>query len=296
MVTAFGVAQDKTTGQGCDAMTHRRIIAAQWENPGIITGLKVSGRQDLRYGVSPGVAVCSMGETDGMSIAYWDGTGNQCTENTVDAADSTYSRIDAVYIISFTGVPDNQVHVRVKQGVPSASPMPPRVEAGGLVIACMLLPAGSSSTLSATREGEVDYAIPYGASLGLLGVSSNTSELEQDWTPNLWWGQAAVAFSLPTDRQVEVRFTFRANSSTGESTSCYARVRDAVNGDSILTDGWDELIMPPRYYQRQSVFWDLTLKAGQHNIVVDISPNVGGPAFWWRGLRQVEVRDRGVVR
>ena len=111
MSTALGVAPDGG-GQGCDALTHRRVIAAQWENTGVVTGLEVSGRQDLRYGVSPGAAVCSMGEADGMSVAWWDGAGSPATENAVAAGDSAYPRIDAVYIIAYTGQPDNRSEER----------------------------------------------------------------------------------------------------------------------------------------------------------------------------------------
>ena len=196
MSTALGVAPD-SEGQGCDALTHRRVIAAQWENTGVVTGLEVSGRQDLRYGVSPGSAVCSMGEADGMSVAWWDGSGGPYTENAVDAGDSAYPRIDAIYIIAYTGQPDNLVHVKVAQGDPSASPQPPEVEAGGLVVGYRMLPAGAMSTASAMAYGDVDYAIPYGARMGRIGYGSNTTTIVQDWSTR-WWSQApAVTRMMP---------------------------------------------------------------------------------------------------
>lgn len=207
MVTAFGVAQDKDTGLGCDALTHRHVIASQWDNPGVVTGLKVTGRQDLRYGVTPGVAVCSMGQADGMSMAYWDGAGSPCTETQVDAGDTAYPRIDAVYIISHTGAPDNQVHVLVAQGVPSASPTRPVVEAGGLVLAYMMMPAGASSTASAVAQGDVDYAIPYGAKLGLLGRFEDTrDDVWGDPTVRKWFVEFPVRVFVPTDRLIRVEY------------------------------------------------------------------------------------------
>ena len=60
MTTALGVAPDPT-GRGVDPPTHRRIIKAHWENTGIVCGLDVTGRSDLRYSVAAGVAVCSRG-------------------------------------------------------------------------------------------------------------------------------------------------------------------------------------------------------------------------------------------
>lgn len=229
MSTALGVAPD-SSGQGCDALTHRRTIAAQWENTGIVTGLEVSGRQDLRYGVTPGVAVCSMGEADGMSMAWWDGAGSPCTENQVQAGDSAYARIDAVYIISHTGAPDNQVHVKVAQGQPSASPVAPQVEAGGLVLAYMRLPAGATSTAAAVQQGDVDYALPVGSTLGVLAqVWDRSTALgpgkgsDGDYSYEL-----SVSFYLPTDRQVQFRYDDNFSAQDG---------RDAQVGMVFQVDG-----------------------------------------------------------
>ena len=218
MTTAFGVAPD-SSGQGCDAMTHRRVIASQWVNTGIITGLEVSGRQDLRYGVSPGAAVCSMGDADGMSIAWWDGAGSPYTEDQVAAGDSAYPRIDAVYMIAHTGQPDNLVHVKAAQGEPSASPVPPRVEAGGQVLAYMRLPAGATSTRAAVPWGDVDYAVQYGSGLGKLAESWS----RQSYTgggranDNQAFYEQKVSFYLPTDRELEFRYNANFSASDGKS-------------------------------------------------------------------------------
>ncbi len=292
MSTALGVAPD-SEGQGCDALTHRRVIAAQWESPGVVSGLVVSGRQDLRYGVSPGVAVCSMGEADGMSIAWWDGAGSPATENAVAAGDSAYPRIDAVYIIAYTGRPDNKVHVKVQQGEPSASPQPPEVEAGGLVVGYRMLPAGAMSTASAMAWGDVDYAIPYGARMGRIGYGSNTTTVDQDWSTR-WWSQApAVTRMMPTDRLVTVRFTFRASVGGEKVGSFYAM---PVVDDQDMGDGQDECQVS-YVWARQHVEWSLVLKGGiSHTVDVKAKPNLGRPRFTWRGLRTVEVIDEGVAQ
>lgn len=238
MVTAYGVAQDKTTGQGCDALTHRRIIKAQYTNPGIIAGLEVRGRQDLRYGVTAGVAACSMGDADGMSIAYWDGAGAAYTENLVTAGDPAYPRIDAVYMISHTGTPDNLVHVLVKQGAPSASPVPPAVEAGGQVLAYMKLPAGATSTRAAVPWGDVDYAVHYGSGLGKLAESWS----RQSYTGGGWnsdghpYYDLKVSFYLPTDRELEFKYYDNFSASDGKSAEIGAAFRlDDVNLDGSGT-------------------------------------------------------------
>ena len=294
MSTALGVAPD-SEGQGCDALTHRRVIAAQWESPGVVSGLVVSGRQDLRYGVSPGVAVCSMGDADGMSIAWWDGAGDPATENKVDAGDSAYPRIDAIYIISYTGQPDNKVHVKVQQGTPSASPVEPEVEAGGLVVGYRMMPAGAMSTASAMEHGDVDYAIPYGARMGRIGYGSNTGTNLQNWSEKeKWWSQApTVTRMMPTDRLVTVRFTFRASVDGEQVGSFYAM---PVVDDQDMGDGLDECLVS-HVWARQHVEWSLVLKGGRpHTVDVLARPNLGRPRFTWRGLRTVEVIDEGVAK
>ncbi len=206
MSTALGVAPD-SSGQGCDALTHRLAIAGQWASTGVISGLVVSGRQDLRYAVSPGLAVCSMGETDGMSIAWWDGGGSPYTENVVDAGDATYPRIDAIYIISYTGQPDNKVHIKVQQGTPSASPVRPQVEAGGQVIGWRRIPAGATSTAAAMDDGDIDYAISYQSSMGLLAeYVDRRTEVWGYGTPRDWVTEYPITFHLPSDRQVELTY------------------------------------------------------------------------------------------
>lgn len=298
MSTALGVAPDQS-GQGCDALTHRRIIASQWANTGVITGLDVSGRQDLHYGVSTGAAVCSMGEADGMSIAYWDGGGSPYTENAVDAGDATYPRIDAVYIISHTGSPDNLVHVLVKQGTPSASPVAPQVEAGGLVLGLMRMPAGATSTETAVSCGPTDYAIPVGASLGRLGYVQSLVSGSMDWSrgtdgSGLWQRQLSLTTSyLPTDRLADVVWTWRA-STTASGVGSYRC--DLYVDDVRVSDGLDECaVFQP--WSKQAVRWRIVLAGGKaHQVRIDAKPAIDRARWQWQGLRSLEIMDAGVAR
>ena len=291
MSTAFGVAPD-SSGQGCDAMTHRRVIASQWENTGIVTGLEVSGRQDLRYGVSPGAAVCSMGDADGMSIAWWDGAGSPYTENQVSAGDSAYPRIDAVYMIAHTGQPDNLVHVKAAQGEPSASPVAPRVEAGGQVLAYMMLPAGATSTAAAARWGDVAYAVPYGAGLGSLGYAESRTTGGPDWQSKEQPQLSLTTRYVPTDRRVDVVWTYRASTSSGVG-SFIANLY--VDGQRV-SDGLDECpVFEP--WARQQLRWSGVALSGQaaHTVSVAIKPATVRPRWQWQGFRSLEVVDRSVT-
>ena len=290
MTTALGVDVDKN-GNGLDPLAHRNIIQRHWNNTGIIGGLTVSGRSDLYYAVSAGTAVCSMGDADGYTEAYWPGGK---TENTVSAGDGTYARIDVVYMLANTGTPDNLVHVLIKQGTPAASPVIPGLPAGGLALAMFLMPAGGGTTGAAARYGDVNYAIPYGVGLGRIGYQENTGTLTQDWQPNLWWSQAALTTQyLPMDRSATVRFVYRASTFGEPISSFYARLK--VDGQ-VMTDGDDECPVFP-VWARQQVSFPIVLSGGRtHSVDVEVRPNTGMKAFKWQGLRYVEVEDRMVAR
>ncbi|RBQ00072.1 hypothetical protein [Bifidobacterium xylocopae] len=200
MVTALGVARDEH-GVGMDALTHRRILGAYWENLGVVSGLEVSGAAGLRYQASAGVAVCSTGGSDGSVEAYWPGG---VTVEAVRAGDGAYPRIDLVYLLADTSA-GGQVSLHVAQGVPAASPSPPALPAGGLRLRDLSVPAGASSTQSATPVGSVDYAIPYGASLGRLGIYEDKRSLDAVGTEvRRWYPEYDTAFYVPTDRLIEL--------------------------------------------------------------------------------------------
>ncbi|KFI80255.1 hypothetical protein [Bifidobacterium mongoliense] len=200
MTTALGVDVD-TNGNGVDPLTHRQIIKRHWNNTGIMGGLTVSGRSDLYYTVSTGVAVCSMGDADGYTEAYWPGGK---TENTVSAGDGTYARIDSVYLLANTGTPDNDVHCLALQGTPSASPVAPKLPAGALLLRNVTIPAGASTTGVGSIGVDVRYAIPYGASGDLLGAFTNTADAFGSSTVREWYTQESVSIYVPTDRTVEI--------------------------------------------------------------------------------------------
>ena len=165
---ALGVSPD-TNGVGVTPLVHRRIIGAQWANTGLVDGLNVTGRSDLRYNVSAGVAVCSRGDSDGKTLAYYEGGKT----NAVAAGDPSNPRIDIVWIQAHNLMEykdsDNYVTVGVTQGSPSASLAEPTIPAGATMLRKMKMPAGASSTASAVQMWSADYAIPHGASLGKIG-------------------------------------------------------------------------------------------------------------------------------
>jgi hypothetical protein len=223
MVTALGVDVD-ADGNGVDPLTHRNILKSKWVNTGVVGGLVVSGRGDLYYAVSAGMAVCSMGDADGYTEAYWPGG---VTENAVSAGDGTYPRIDSVYLLANTGTPDNLVHCRVAQGTAAASPVAPVLPSGALLLRTVNVPAGASTTSAGTLSADVRYAIPYGASGNLLGGFTNTTDQFGSSTARQWYTQESVSVYVPTDRMLEIVYQ-----------ATFANAHSDANGNGVLGGGW----------------------------------------------------------
>ncbi len=177
MTTALGVSVDENDN-GVTPLTHRMIIGSFFQNKGVVDGLEVTGRSDLKYAVAAGVAVCSRAASDGKMLAYWPGGTTETavsagdpsnprvdviwihavaagvavcsraasdgkmlaywpggtTETAVSAGDPSNPRVDVIWIQAnnkpdYVNDPDNQVHVGVTQGVPSANPVKPVIPA-----------------------------------------------------------------------------------------------------------------------------------------------------------------------
>lgn len=229
--TALGIMQ-ASDGTGCDALTHRRIIKSRWANTGIITGLKVTGRSDLKYSVSAGCAVVSRSASDGYAEAYWEGG----TTDAVSAGDPSNPRIDLVWIKANDlqqGDPDNRVHIGVTQGTPSANPVAPSVPSGCLRLMTMRLGAGATSTQAAQRTSSADYALPYGASFGILQRVAENRDGAVDYNSKgqfLTWG-----CQFPTDRNVELHAYLCVSRPEKDGKVGVAAVQFYVDGEKYTT-------------------------------------------------------------
>lgn len=205
MTTALGVAPDDR-GNGLTPLTHRRIIKGLWSNTGVVSGLACSGRADLRYDVAAGMAVCSRGASDGYSEAWWDGGQTPA----VKAGDPSNPRIDVVWIRAndlSQGDGSNQVEVGVVSGDAAPSPTAPSLPAGAVELMRFRVPAGATRTIAASRDASVSWAIPYGASLGLLGEAVDTLNGLLECKAREWAYDCSVRVHVPTDRLVELVFT-----------------------------------------------------------------------------------------
>lgn len=234
--TAFGVRQDPSTGEGTSPHALRKIIQAKWGNAGIVTGLSVTGRNDLKYNVAAGVAVTSRSDSDGYAEAFWEGGQTPA----VSPGNASSPRIDLVWIKSDDiqqGDDDNHVVVGVTSGTPSASPAPPTCPSGCTPIAYMMLPANATSTASASKSDDGDFAVPYGATLGRIGYFHDTTSGQFDTELRKKTSRFSVSVSVPTDRILDLSFTASVycSGTGGEHTSWY--VAFMMDGDEIDYSG-----------------------------------------------------------
>lgn len=292
MTTALGVDVD-TNGNGVDPLTHRQIIKRHWGNTGIVGGLTVSGRSDLYYAVSAGVAVCSMGAADGYTEAYFAG-GN--TENAVSAGDATYPRIDTVYILANTGSPDNLVHVEVAQGTPSASPVKPALPVGAQPLMSMLLAAGAQNTGAAIPvDASATYAIPYGASMGVLNRYVYTGAAPRNQTTLTTIGAKKII--LPTDRNMHfwAKFSLSTSGSSGSEGGLWGYFR--VDGQAVTR--WQAAYSNQRWDNLEFT-WDEPVEQGTHTVDLQYARTSTSPEFAFNSTGAMKpivftVTDMGVI-
>lgn len=229
--TALGIMQ-ASDGAGLDPLTHRRIIMSRWANTGVITGLSVTGRTDLRYNVSAGCAVVSRSDSDGYAEAYFEGGQTDA----VSAGDASNPRVDIIWIKANDlqqGDADNRVHIGVTQGTPSSNPVAPAAPAGCLVLMQMRMPAGATSTNSAVKNSSITFALPYGASFGILDRVGENIDGTVDFNSKSEFLSQSVY--LPTDRNIQMHAYLCVSSPGKRGEVGVAAVQFYVDGEIYTT-------------------------------------------------------------
>ena len=228
---ALGIRQT-AAGVGTTDSDLRHILRARWCNRGVITGLDVTGLA-LAYRVSAGVAVCSRSDSDGYTEAYFGGG----TTPGVTANASSSPRIDVVWLCAHDasqGDADNLVTLGVTQGQAAAAPTAPAIPAYATEVARMLVPGSATTMAGATVADSKRFAIPYGASLGILADVRDRTQETVSATNASWHTRGSATITLPTDRMVEVSYARTATTHDfGSTGSIVADVQ--VDGSSVVT-------------------------------------------------------------
>lgn len=193
--TALGI--QNVGDVGTSALAMRKAFAGLWGNPGILTGLAVTGTTGLTYNVAAGSAVVARsGEADGYSVAMWDGGATPA----VPANDTGKARTDLVVLKADDpshGDADNRVCLKVLPGGAGT--------VDGLVIARMSLPAGATSTAGASRTGDLDYATLRNSSGTVLMDAVETGEFKVNHGTSRTI--CRKSFTVPTDRTATAYIT-----------------------------------------------------------------------------------------
>lgn len=276
MTTALGVPAVENTG--CDSLTHRRIIGAEWRTDGILEGLDVSGTSSLQYQVAAGTAVVQRSDADGKMIARYDGG----TVDTV-AGDATNPRIDAVWIAAhnskdYPADPDNQVYLGVTQGTPAASPTKPTIPDAATILRWMQVPAAATSTQSATRLDGIEYALHYASCGQRLGGYYDRRSFTISNKESNKGVFCRVPIFIPTDRYIrfEMSINFSANGAKGAlDFSKYTELRAAFRIDGAIKGATRNLTGYGAWDSRQLSF---TTICGRGNHTCDLVLWVGNGA------------------
>ena len=285
MTTALGVSAD-VDGNGVTPLVHRRIIGAFFQNKGIMDGLGVSGRSDLKYAVAAGVAVCSRGGSDGKTLAYWAGgtTGN------VSAGDPSNPRIDVVWIRAlnkpeYSADANNQVEVGVTEGTPAVSPVAPSIPTDATALRYMMMPAGATVTQSASPTRDVDYCLPYGSAGNRVAYYriSNNFTLSAT-TPTAY---CKCKIMLPTDRRLQFRLltNFCAAGSKGAlDFSKYSELWVAFRIDGNEVGRRHYVVGYGSWADKPPVLEEASCGRGEHSVDVVMWRGNGGNAEFHAGI------------
>lgn len=266
MTTGLGVdpvldANDKPIA-GMSSLDLRKINGALY-TPGIVTGGVVATTTGMTYTVTAGVAMIKTGTGEIVPAPIPSGTV------TTTAAGGA-SRTDIIYVRQNYFAEDGDSNTVI--GVASGTALPTRA----LALKSYTVAPGITKTNDAVQTGGVNYAIPYGASLGLLhsdrvignGTFSGTSTF------------GVKTFYLPTDRRIRVNLqtNLSANGAVGFDNSKYCEVYFDIICDNVKFWRWNT----PGLHQSHATFgWTdmATLNAGWHTIGYDRIKTGSGTPF-----------------
>ena len=255
--SALGTPPD-SHGDGVSAHMHRRILRYHWDNPGIVgqdphdLSLLISGRDDMSYDVTRGL--CVLPRDDSWSEGFYEAYVDKCTVGPVAGGDPSNPRIDVIWIrandLDFDDRPEgknadgsllpptNRIEVGVTQGTPAKTPAEPAIPERAWRLGAMLVPAGATKTASATPYGDIDYATPYGAEMGIIARVAENKDGQASSNPPYKNPILNHTAFFPTDRNILLHAYLCVSTPTKTSshnTRGVAAVQFYVDGEKYTT-------------------------------------------------------------
>lgn len=287
-------------GNGLTALDYRKILQGFYPNPGIVSGGTVTGNSSLTYHVAPTVAVIDRG-SDGTRLVYFSGGDTPA----VAAGDASNRRIDVIWLKANDPALDGgskEVVLGVTQGTPSANPTVPQLDSGELALMEKLVQPGATNLSTGSGDNRsYNYAIPYGASIGLLGESWQRMDGVGDSTIGKHYYEQPISFWLPTDRLVEFRFW--VNYSAIDTKLSEWAIHFQLDGVGL--DHAASVFRGEQTWETHYASYITTVPAGSHTARIDSWLQYGSaPAFHFNGDdaaplwvgRRFQVWDRGVAQ
>ena len=290
-----------SNGNGLTAIDYRKILQGFYPNPGIVNGGTVTGNSSLTYHVTPTVAVIDRG-SDGTRLVYFGGGDTPA----VAAGDASNRRIDVIWLKANDPAIDggsNDVVIGVTQGTPAANPTVPTLDSGQLALMEKLVQPGTTNLSTGSGDNRsYNYAIPYGASLGMLGESWNRVDASGDSTIQRHYYEQPISFWLPTDRLIEFRFWVNYSASDGNLSEWALQFQV----DGVGLDHAASVFRGEQTWETHYASYIATIPAGSHTARVDTWLQYGSaPVFHFNGDsthdplwigRRFQVWDRGVAQ
>lgn len=289
-------------GDGTSVSDMRKIVSAHWASFGVISGAAVStSSSGLTYNVAAGTAVASRGTAYG-AVEFLVPAGSVAT----DAGPASGSRLDVVWAKPndpSQGDANADVVLGVTKGSASTgTPSKPTIPTGAVELRTFLVPQGASKTSQATVSGSADYAIPYGASLGVLHDDQNTWNGQADQSTTKWHTEGNGSFYLPVDSRVRMEMWMCLSSREGGSS-----VDDPNKGSinfNFNVDGqavFETEIGYSTVWETKYMPFELELSAGWHSVSYATKMAWGWTAWYHYGAgaaigRRFVVTHLGVAK
>lgn len=209
MATGWGIKEVQDAEGvyvGTTSQDIQRIIAAQYQNAGILTGAKVVLRSDWQYQWTAGAVVMDMGSDLAVQVPVYEGT------LAPDPAPATGERTDTIYVEQLNSPTSNLARVVVTSG---------SAPANAVVLDKLRVPAGATKTSQCTSVWDRRYARHSQSTQGRISSAVDTSSAVRSTGT---YKACSQRFYVDTDRTLNIKLsvTLVRLTKTGGAITPYA--------------------------------------------------------------------------